>query len=234
MAANNPKPKPTVDVTQVNTAELKSKIPPASKVVTIKPARLEIVEFRVRGTAPLVVHRMSAKLKAQLKAIAEGTTSKGARKVREPMDSNALYMEARYISKEGWDGFHAGGIRNALISACRLVNYKMTLAKLSLFVIPDGWDATEPQHPLIRIYGEPVKQEDLARVETGQPYVAVRPAYYDWSANIKVRYDADQFSVNDVANLLDRVGKQVGICEGRPDSKRSPGVGWGTFELVEG
>jgi hypothetical protein len=29
-----------------------------------------------------------------------------------------------------------------------------------------------------------------------------------------------------------RVGIQVGICEGRPDSKNSAGMGWGTFKLV--
>jgi ribosomal protein S17 len=41
----------------------------------------------------------------------------------------------------------------------------------------------------------------------------------------------DQFKVQDVANLLSRVGEQVGICEGRPDSKNSAGMGWGTFQV---
>lgn len=105
----------------------------------------------------------------------------------------------------------------------------MTLAKLSVFVIQDGWDKAEPQIPLIRINGKAVKQEDMARVETGQPYVTVRAAYHDWSARIKIRWDADQFTLNDVTNLLCRVGSQVGIGEGRPDSKNSAGMGWGTF-----
>jgi len=34
-----------------------------------------------------------------------------------------------------------------------------------------------------------------------------------------------------VTNLLSRVGMQVGIGEGRPFSKNSAGMGWGTFEL---
>lgn len=154
-----------------------------------------------------------------------------SKKSREPKDSDQTYNDARYRSSEGWDGFHCASIRNAMISACRLVGYRMTLAKLSIFVIPDGWDATEPQIPLCRIYGDPVRQEDMARVETGQPYVTVRPAYHNWRAKIKIRWDADQFTVNDVTNLLSRVGCQVGIGEGRPDSKNSAGMGWGLFEI---
>jgi ribosomal protein S17 len=113
-----------------------------------------------------------------------------------------------------------------------LVGFKMTLAKLSLFVIADGADAKEPQIPLIRIIGKPTLQTDIARVETGQPYVTVRAAYHNWSAKIKIRWDTDQFTVADVSNLLMRVGMQVGIGEGRPDSKNSAGMGWGTFDVV--
>jgi hypothetical protein len=107
----------------------------------------------------------------------------------------------------------------------------MTLAKMSIFVEADGWDKEEPQIPLIRIYGKSVKQEDIARVETGQPYVAVRAAFHQWSAKISLRWDGDQFTVEDIANLLSRVGLQVGIGEGRPDSKNSAGMGWGLFEV---
>lgn len=35
----------------------------------------------------------------------------------------------------------------------------------------------------------------------------------------------------DVANLMNRVGAQVGIGEGRPDSKNSAGMGWGLFSI---
>jgi hypothetical protein len=160
--------------------------------------------------------------------------SASSRKDREAKSTDDLFQEARYISDKGWDGFHAASIRNALISACRLVSFKMTLAKLSVFVEQDGWDALEPQIPLIRILGtEAEKLESMARVETGQPYVSVRAAYYDWSAEPKIRFDADQFSIGDVANLLARVGMQVGIGEGRPDSRNSAGQGWGLFDVME-
>lgn len=206
--------------------------PASQSTVTIKPPNFGIAQFTVKGIAPLVIHRFSLKIKNQMKLKMETGKAASSKKTREPKNTDDTYEEARYRSVEGWDGFHAASIRAAMISACRLVGFKMTLAKLSVFVVADGVDATEPQIPLIRIYGEPTKQEDMARVETGQPYVTVRAAYHDWSAKIRIRFDADQFTVADVSNLISRVGLQVGIGEGRPDSKNSAGMGWGLFEIV--
>lgn len=206
---------------------------PARVSVTIKAPNFKTAEFVIKGNAPLVIHRFSAKTKQQMKDRMEAGKSAGSKKNREAKSTDTTYNEARYVAKAGWDGFHAGAIRNAMISACRLVGFKMTLAKMSLFVIADGADKEEPQIPLIRILGcQPVKQEDMARVETGQPYVTVRAAYHDWSARLRIRWDADQFTAEDVSNLLMRVGQQVGIGEGRPDSKNSAGMGWGTFDLI--
>lgn len=204
-----------------------------SRTVTIKPPNFGLATFRIIGTAPLVIHRFSAKTKAQMKAKMETGKAASSKKNREAKATDDLYEEARYRHKDGWDGFNAASIRAAMISACRLVGFKMTLAKLSVFVEPDGVDAAEPQIPLIKIIGKPTKQEDMARVETGQPYVTVRAAYHDWKANVRIRFDADQFTVEDVSNLISRVGMQVGIGEGRPDSKNSAGMGWGTFRLEE-
>ena len=204
------------------------------KTVTISAPKIKTATFEIVGVAPLVIHRFSAKTKNEMKLKMETGKAASSKKNREAKNTDDIYQEARYISKEGWDGFHAGAIRAALISACRLVGFKMTLAKLSIFVEADGWDAQEPQIPLIRIYGKPQKQEDMARVETGQPYVTVRAAFYDWSAKVKIRFDADQFTIDDIYNLLYRVGSQVGIGEGRPDSKKSCGMGWGLFDVKGG
>lgn len=215
-------------------AEQKNTAAPTAEkqqTVSIKPPNFGIATFHVKGVAPLVIHRFSAKTKAQMKDKMETGKAAGSRKNREAKATDDLYEEARYKSADGWDGFNASSVRAAMISACRLVGFKMTLAKLSVFVEADGVDATEPQIPLIRIIGKPTKQEDMARVETGQPYVTVRAAYHDWKAKIRIRYDADQFTLQDVTNLISRVGMQVGIGEGRPDSKNSAGMGWGLFVI---
>lgn len=208
-----------------------STVTPNKASVTITPPNIKTAVFKIIGTAPLVIHRFSAKAKnGMLDKMKEGSTANKGKK-REPLDTDATFNQARYIAKEGWDGFNVASIRCGLISACRLVGFKMTLAKLSVFVEADGRDATEPEFGLIRIYGKPRKTEMVARVETGQAYVTIRPSYDEWYANVRIRFDADQFKVEDITNLLARVGAQVGIGEGRPDSKNSAGMGWGTFRI---
>lgn len=200
--------------------------------VQIAPPNIKTACFTIAGTAPLVIHRFSQKAKnMMLETMKAGSTARGKKK-REPLDEELTFNASRYIAKEGWDGFNVASVRCALISACRLVGFKMTLAKLSVFVEEDGRDKDEPQFGLIRILNcKPVMQQDIARVETGQAYVTIRAAYHDWKAKIRIRFDADQFTVADVSNLLSRVGAQVGIGEGRPDSKNSCGMGWGTFVI---
>jgi hypothetical protein len=207
---------------------------PLSKLnIQISAPKMRTAEFEIEGTAPLVIHRFSQKAKMEMmaKMTAGSVANKG--KKREPMNVERLYNEARYISPEGWDGFNVSAVRNGLISACRIVSFKMTLAKMGVFVLADGRDKLEPQFGLIRIYGKPVRTEMTARVETGAAYVTVRPMYDPWSAKIRIRFDSDMFSFEDIANLLSRMGEQVGLCEGRPDSKNSAGMGWGVF-VVKG
>lgn len=221
--------------TKANAAEAADVLvaPNNNKHIAISPVRFQYARFELNGVedVPLVIHRFSQKLKQEMKTKMETGKAASSRKNRSPKDTDQSYNDARYRSREGWDGFNAAAIRKAMISACRLTNFKMVLAKLSIFVEKDGVDKDEPQIPLIRIIGDPVKQEDMARVATGEPYVTVRPAYFNWKAFVTVRWDADQFTLEDVTNLLMRVGQQVGICEGRPDSKNSSGMGWGLFEI---
>lgn len=204
-----------------------------AQAVTIKAPNFQTAIFEIEGVAPLVIHRMSQKYKIQKRQEMETGKPSGNKKIREAVDIEDVYNAARYKSPEGWDGFHAGAIRAAMISACRLVGFKMTLAKLSVFVIQDGWDKDEPQIPLIKINGKPEKQEDMGKTSTGLPLLIIRAAYYEWSAKIKILWDADQFTSADIYNLLSRAGRQVGIGEGRPDSRMSAGMGWGLFQVSE-
>ncbi|WP_440940219.1 hypothetical protein [Immundisolibacter sp.] len=198
--------------------------------VSIKAPKIETALFRIVGTAPYVQARFSGKAKQQMAAkMMAGSTARG-KKAREPRDFEDDYQQAMHVSTEGWVGIPAGAFRAAMISACRLVGFKMTLAKLSVFVAADGIDAIDGI-PLIRINGTPERIDMAVRNATGGPDIRVRPIWREWSADVRVRYDADQFTLNDVTNLMDRVGMQVGIGEGRPDSRQSAGLGWGTFRL---
>jgi len=200
--------------------------------VAISAAKIQQVTFKIRGTAPYVQARFSAKAMQAMKAkMMEGSTAKG-KKQRVARDFDDDFKQAQHISTDGWIGIPAGAFRQAMISACRLVGFKMTLAKLSLFVEADGLDAVDGV-PLIKLEAKkPEKVEMAVRNQTGVADIRVRPMWREWGANLRVNFDADQFSVQDVTNLINRVGMQVGIGEGRPDSRESAGLGWGTFAIA--
>ena len=201
------------------------------ETITIAPPNFETREFTIVGTAPYVQHKFSEKArKAIMEKQAQGSQGKKGAK-REARDFDKEYVACIHFAEEGWAGIPAGAFRNALVSACRTVGFKMTLAKLSVFVEADGIDRDDGT-PLVRIYGDYEKHEGAVRLETGVISIAVRPIWKKWYSKPKVRFDGDQFSATDVANLLMRVGMQVGLGEGRPDSKNSTGVGWGTFRLA--
>ena len=201
--------------------------------IKISAPNIREAKFLIRGTAPLVVHKFSAKAKALIRQKQEAGSLANKGKSKSAKDFEEVFQGARHISTEGWDGIPAAAFRAGIISACRLVGFKMTLAKLSIFVAADGFDETEGT-PLVRILSpaEPERNESMVRLATGVCDISVRPMWRIWGAELRIQYDADQFTADDVRNLLARVGAQVGVCEGRPDSKSSAGCGWGTFELV--
>ena len=198
--------------------------------VVISPPRFATVELILNGTAPLVIERFSKK--AELMAKMQEGKSAGSKKVRNARDYDRETEAARYRSEDGWEGMNAAAFRAGMISACRLVGFKMTLAKLSCFIEADGWDAVDSL-PLIRIYGASNQYSAHTRNATGVVDVRVRPMYKKWAAKLRVKYDQDQFSTQDIFNLISRVGAQVGIGAGRPDSKASAGMGFGTFEISD-
>lgn len=203
----------------------------AQQTVQIAAPRIKTAEFLLVGTAPYVQLRFSEKaMNAMAEKMKAGSQAKGKR-VRESRDFDDDFKQAMHISEEGWVGVPAGSFRAAMISACRLVGFKMTLAKLSVFIEADGIDKVDGV-PLVRIEGDPEPNVMAVRNATGVADLRCRPMWKKWSIKLRVKYDEDQFSLQDISNLLLRVGQQVGIGEGRPDSRASAGLGWGLFTIA--
>lgn len=200
-------------------------------VSVIQPANIQSIEFNIKGCSPYVQHKFSKKCRdGMLKTQTEGTRAK-SKKNREARDIKQDYVEAMHLTKDKKHGIPAPAFRNAMISACRLCGFQMTRAKLAVFIEPDDFDDDDGT-PLVFIKGKPILHESSVRLETGVASIAIRPMWRSWSAKPRIKYDADLFSQDDIANLLARAGLQVGIGEGRPDSKKSFGLGWGTFEIA--
>jgi len=201
--------------------------------LTIAAPKFKTAEFRIVGTAPYVQNKFSSKALETMRETQEaGSTGKKGKK-KEGKDFQAAYEGAKHKAVEGWCGIPAPAFRNAMVSACRMCGFQMTRAKLSVFVEADGFDA-EDGTPLVRISkGEPTYHEAAVRISMGTTDIRPRPMWREgWEAVVRVRFDEDQFTITDVANLMLRAGLQVGVGEGRPDSRSSCGMGWGMFTLA--
>ena len=202
---------------------------PKGANITIKAPNIMLVSLGITGTTPYMQHRFYKKGEL-MKRQQEGSTARGKKK-HDARDFEADFEAAKHISTDGWCGIPAPAFRAGLISACRLVGFQMTKAKLSVFIEADGFCAKDGT-PLVRItVGEPEMSIMQTRNETGVVDLRARPLWREWAATVRVRFDADQFTATDVTNLMMRVGMQVGVGEGRPDSKKSAGLGYGLFSL---
>jgi hypothetical protein len=199
--------------------------------IVIAAPDIRAIRIPIIGESPLMINKFSAKAQAKMQADQEAGSTAKSKKNREAKDFEGLYNSARHISTDGWDGIHAAAFRNAAISACRTAGFTMTKAKLAIFVVPDGFDRDD-KTPLVKLtQGEPEMDISPCRNATGVIDLRARPIYQPWSAIVTLRFDAGILTETDVINLMARVGMQVGIGEGRPDSKQSAGLGYGLFRI---
>ena len=204
-----------------------------TEVITIAAPKFKTLTIRISGTSPLMQLAFSEKARnLMMDKMKAGQTARG-KKVREPRDFDEDMKQAQHRSDEGWAGIPAPAFRNACIDACRMVGFKMTHARMSVFVEADGYDRVDGQ-PLVKlIAGEPEQTAMPVRNATGVADIRIRPMWREWAADLRIRFDEDQFTAEDVINLLTRAGMQVGVGEGRPFSKQSNGLGYGMFEVAE-
>lgn len=198
--------------------------------VVISAPKFQTIILPIRSTAPLLQCKFSHKAKqAMMQKMADGPTARSKKK-REARDYDEDFEQAQHKSEDGWNGIPAAAFRNAAIRACTLVGFKMTQAKMSIFIEADGYSWDEGI-PLVRIQAlPPERNEMIVRIQQTTD-IRVRPMWREWKAVLKIRFDADQFTAEDVYNLMMRAGMQVGVGEGRPSSKSSTGMGFGTFEI---
>ena len=203
-----------------------------TKVVHISPPNMKTGIVWIKGTAPLVMHKFSEKAKEEMRRKQErGSAARNTKRVAK--DFNEKFHESRHFSFEGWDGIPATAFKSACIDASSLAGFTKSESKKCIFILGDGYDRDEGVDLVKVIGGEPRMLESMVRVGgiTKVADIAVRAQWLDWGARLKFRYDADRFTAEDMVNLVHRAGIQCGVCEGRPSSKSSVGMGWGTFEI---
>jgi len=200
--------------------------------VTVAPIDMRSASFKLEGTSPLGVARFSQKALLEIQGKQEAGSTSKAKKEKTARDFDADYENSKYVSEDGWLGVNASCFRNGTISVSKICGLVMTRVKLAAFVIADGQDKLDGT-PLVRVYGEPQKWIAPVRNADGSFDLRSRCRWPKWKMRVLMEYDAGVITISDLTNLMVRLGRQAGICEGRPDSKKGPGIGMGLFRLVD-
>lgn len=223
---------------QAKVLKLKNDTGTKTETVVITPPKMRIAKLTIRGTAPLVQSRFTGD---QIEAIRskheQGSTTGKNLPRRQARDFQSEFLTSMYRNEKGRYGINAAGVRNGAIGMCRLCNFKMTHAKLSIFVMHDFIDPRDGT-PLVEILSpdlKPASDPEMiinhVKNDKGETQLRTRAMWSEWAMRLRIRFDADQFSTTDLFNLMWRLGIQGGFGEGRPNSKKSAGRGWGTFSV---
>lgn len=181
----------------------------------------QIVELKIKGITPLIMHKFSAKVIKELEDKKMGKGKKG----REKCDPEQEYKDAMHVCEDGKYGFPAHGFKLAMVRAGKNLGHKMTDARTSFLVLAD-----DNINQYIVINGKPEMRTDWVRVGNGGADVRYRPMFREWNANIRIKFNPNFISVEQLATMLRDAGSFVGIGESRPEVAK--GMTFGTFEIV--
>jgi len=187
--------------------------------IEIKRPNLEVAAISIKGTSALICHKWSEKAKKEMLDKQMGKNV-GARAKKDPKKD---YEDSLYRTSDGGYGFPAVAFKAAMVRAAKMIDgLAMTDVRQMVHVLAEDSD-------LVRIAGEPQSREDMVRLAKGVADIRYRGEFREWTADLKIQYNADVISADQVANLLYLAGFSVGVGEWRIEK----GGQFGTFTLVE-
>lgn len=187
--------------------------------IQIQRPDLRVVEIGVKGTSPLICHKWSKKAKEEMLA----KQQKKNVKAKEAKDPERDYQESLYRTSDDGYGFPAVAFKAAAVRAAKMIDgLAMTDVRQMMHVLADDSD-------LVRIEGKPQMREDMVRLNGKTADIRYRGEFREWGAKLRIQYNADVISADQVANLVYLAGFSVGVGEWRIER----GGSFGTFTIVE-
>lgn len=192
----------------------------AEQPIVLPDFDFRIIEVNVKGVTPLIMNHFSEKSRNTMIGVVTG----GGKKGREVKNPEALYNASIYYMPNGKDaGFPAVGFKAAMTRGAKQLGMAMTDARGAFHVLADEGD-------LVRIYGAHRMRDDIVRNANGGTDVRFRAEFPEWTAKIKIKYNACRVSAEQVVSILAISGFACGIGEWRPEKSNSGS--FGMFEVV--
>lgn len=182
--------------------------------VEMKKINIQRVEITLVGDSPLIVHNWAEKSKKEMldKQMKKAKTAKAA---KSPEDD---YKAAFYRLPDGRAGFPVIAFKAAAVAAGGRFSdgMKMTELRGAFHIEGEGVDRVS-NHDLVAIDGDPSMREDCVRVGMGTADLRYRPEFRQWRVTLRIRYNADAVSLDQIVNIFNLAGFGVGVGEWRPE-----------------
>ena len=179
--------------------------------IDLPPMDLRHVILHIVGESPLIVHAWSAKAKQEMldKQMKRATPKKEAK------DPEADYEACFYRLPDGRYGFPTVAFKSAAVDAATQVS---GLTKVFLR------GAFHTVGELVPIIGEPRMREDMVKIGMGVADIRYRPEFPEWSADLEVRFNTNNLSLEQLVHLFNQAGFSCGVGEWRPQKDGSYGM----------
>lgn len=176
-----------------------------STQILMEKMRIGLLDLKLVGTSPLIVHRWSEKAKKEML----DKQMKKAKQAKEAKDPQRDFEESLYKTEDGRYCFPAVGFKSAAVTACTSLGGVTKVAARQAFHVVGEWVIIEGSEPRMR--------EDMVRVGMDTADIRYRGEFDPWFALLTVEYNANFFSAEQIVNLFDTAGFAVGVGEWRPE-----------------
>lgn len=206
------------------------------KMETAETGKMEIpapelagLIIHVRATSPMIMHRFGKKAADMMREKQAKKATKSAKGVRGPKQIAAEIKDCFHVvantdgatATTGLYGIPSISFKTSAVNAARFgTGLPMTKTRSIFFVVGE----------IVPIRCEMIEpREDAVRLPTGVADLRYRPYFHGWEADVPIEYFTQEITKEQLVNLFDIAGRQVGIGDNRPQRK---GDQYGRFEVV--
>lgn len=191
----------------------------SKEAIVLPELKQREIVVRVRGSAPLLMHKFSEKSRKEMLDKMQGKAKAAKRDIRDPERD---YNESMYIREDSSYGFPALAFKNAVVTAANDAGIQKVLARRAFRVIGDEF---------VKIEGEPTMREDTVRVGMGSTDLRYRAEFKKWSTDIRLVFNEGVISLEQLINLFRIAGFGVGVGDWRPERNGMHGT-WEVAEVI--
>lgn len=210
-----------------------------TSTVTINAPEFEVVEFKIVGDTPLIVHAWDEKAKRMMLEKQMGKAAKTKHEVKVPTNDfiNSLYWltekpqngiddadaQANFdaaIAAGAKFGFSIGGIKQSFITGAARGGLDVRMTELrGAFFLEGNTEASN--FDFAEIVGPaPVMREDMVKVGgmSKTADIRYRGEFKEWEIPLKMRINKNgKYSIEQILNCVTMGGFVTGIGEWRPE-----------------